>query len=302
MPGFRIPGGQYHAGNDGTSERDGNTSDDPDIDRSTAPTTPDSNQNRPKTAYRGELRANKRPKLKPIPKADRKTRPYVPPEYEPWPCGLSGHHELICGHWIFDDSPRDKNGRYPGMPCAANCKKANLNEAAFACPQCRTIAEEVLNNLGPEENAKLQTAMNMGPPFEPVAIAYMVEFITKTGKIPSGATDVVLCVKYPTYGRSCQQAEEKKGVMWVDMFQEVNRFKARRAVEEANSRGHKRAPPFDSNTSHKRVKLNKDGNQSEAAPVNLKVPVEALVPCRKRKAAVTDLVLHDRQTKRDRTG
>jgi hypothetical protein len=219
---------------------------------------------------------------------------------------VGGYHQLICGHWIQDypwnvalGSPWDIQHK----PCGANCKDDNPKHKLFDCPQCRELVRIILANISPEDKETIQCALKLGPQFKEMVIAYEVELVTKSGKFPGNVEEVVRCMRYSGYGRPCKKAVEQKGVKYVDIFQEMEMVKRRKEYDEiaANSRGSKRATSFHSSgTAEKRVTLNKKGQQ-KAPRVYRADPVDALVPCRKRKAAVTNTAPHDRETKRDRT-
>lgn len=226
--------------------------------------------------------------------------------YEAYICGLGGYHQLVCGHWILDFpwnvalcSPFD----IPHKPCGANCKEPNADHKPFNCPQCQELVRLILDNVSPEEKETIRCAIDLGPGFKDMVIAYEVELVTKSGKFNGNVEDAVRCLRYPGYGRPCKKGVEQKGVKWVDMFQEMEMDKLRKEYAEIaeNARGSKRTMDFySSGIAEKRVILNKEGRW-DAVRVHRVDPVDALIPCRKRKAAVTNTAPHDRETKRDRT-
>jgi hypothetical protein len=151
-------------------------------------------------------------------------------------------------------------------------------------------------------------ALRSGPSCDAWVISYMVEFITKGGKITDGIADLVLCMMKPGYGRQCQATKALEPVKYIPMPELLRTIHQRMAKGKftaiqalANPRGHKRTALSGVKAPNKRIKLSHPANSGvptwESPPRN--GSVGAIV--RKRKAPVTEMVLYDRQTKRDKT-
>jgi hypothetical protein len=172
------------------------------------------------------------------------------------------------------------------------------------------VEDIIANDLTDEQKKAFETAKSMGPSWEFMVSGYLTEFITRSGKITNGVADIVACMMRPQYGRQCVVGTPFEPVKFVpvhEFLEMIERQKVKTAFHIANgdAQGQKRKSPSyrrndDEERFGQRTKITGDGDNSNNATW-VSAPKEQLgVIVRKRKPAVTDVVLHDREAKRDR--
>lgn len=159
---------------------------------------------------------------------------YIPESSISHDCGNGGLHELACGHWIMDSS---KLGE-PGLPCGLNCAKPAFDDASpFICPQCRKIIIDILeSDLAEVEKEKIKKAQQGG--HDVFAIGFIVESVSKRGKLQANVTETVMSIVKNGYGRKCSQAAAPEPITFMtaeEMAKEYEKAKKDKTFDEAHT-------------------------------------------------------------------